>query len=372
VQRFLSLCFLLKKKTNHNNDGIRRASKCHHEKIQTHRCHYDSCPPCKLTCGLKMNCGHACQATCHSAVLTEIVENKDREGPWVKLNIKHEYVKQPCRDCQVLLKVTCLGKHETSDLPCYRAKPYPCGRECGRLLNCTHHTCKLECHELPANVTEKSNTQTDLCESCERSCEQTRPPGCEHECSIGNCHEGPCPDCTKLLKLRCHCKTNLVYVECCKWNRADAQRKVQMQSCQVPCTKTISCGHQCTLNCHAGECTQAAQCTEKQVLKCACKTLRKSVICNQLEQEKGLKVKMEKGEKRFVLDCSEKCGEKKRKEEANAKGERTHEPEKTESCNNKPNLFSNNQRNVFIVLSVLVLMISFCVFYFYPFLVEND
>ena len=270
-----------------------------------------------------MNCGHACQTACHSAVLTEIVENKDREGPWVKLNIKHEYVKQPCQDCQVLLKVTCLGKHETSDLPCYRAKPYSCGRACGRLLDCTHHTCKLECHELPANLASNSNnTQTDLCESCESACEQKRPPGCEHECSIGVCHKDPCPKCIKLIKLRCHCKTNLVYAECSKWNQADAKEKVHMQSCQVPCVKTISCGHQCTLNCHPGACSQAAQCTQKQVLKCACKTLRKSAVCNQLEQENGLKVKMEKGEKRFVLECNEKCAEKKRKEERSSEKKR--------------------------------------------------
>lgn len=38
---------------------------------------------------------------------------------------------------------------KTSDVPCYRAGPFSCGRKCGRELKCTHHTCQLDCHYIP-------------------------------------------------------------------------------------------------------------------------------------------------------------------------------------------------------------------------------
>ncbi len=38
-----------------------------------------------------------------------------------------------------------------SDFPCHEAKPFNCGRKCGRPLKCGHHLCDKECHEIPAN-----------------------------------------------------------------------------------------------------------------------------------------------------------------------------------------------------------------------------
>jgi NF-X1-type zinc finger protein NFXL1 len=77
------------------------------------------------------------------------------------------------------------------------------------------------------------------CEECTRECEQSRPNGCEHECSIGACHPGKCPDCIKLLKFKCHCNTNFVYVECGKWLSANKPEKEALKSCQVPCPKSV-------------------------------------------------------------------------------------------------------------------------------------
>lgn len=73
---------------------------------------------------------------------------KDRDGPWVPLNIKKIYKKIDCGDCMRPTPVRCLGNHETSDLPCHKANPYNCGRKCGKKLACTHHTCEIECHEV--------------------------------------------------------------------------------------------------------------------------------------------------------------------------------------------------------------------------------
>lgn len=121
-------------------------SKCQHSEIQTHKCHYNDCPSCNLKCDKTMECGHICPSKCHSAVLTEVVENKDREGPWVALKVKKVFKNLKCPDCLVPVPIKCLGIHETYNLPCYRAEPYNCGSKCGRLLECTHHRCQIECH----------------------------------------------------------------------------------------------------------------------------------------------------------------------------------------------------------------------------------
>ncbi len=113
-------------------------------------------------------------------------------------------------------------------MPCYRSQPYNCGRKCGRKLKCTNHKCELECHK-----------QEEECEECEKVCEQPRPKGCEHECSIGSCHIGKCPQCVKLLKLRCHCKSNFVYVECSKWITSNQNEQKIHQSCKVPCSQNV-------------------------------------------------------------------------------------------------------------------------------------
>ena len=109
-----------------------------------------------------------------------------------------------------------------------------------------------------------SNKSSTKCEECERECEQPRPKGCVHECSIGSCHIGPCKECKQLTKMKCHCKSNFVYVECkerkyCdsiylgpfgnslsflskkghKWNGATEKEQNQFKSCRVPCSNTV-------------------------------------------------------------------------------------------------------------------------------------
>lgn len=78
------------------------------------------------------------------------------------------------------------------------------------------------------------------CEECELPCELPRSEGCSHECSIGPCHPGRCPDCVQLTKVKCHCDTNFVYVECHSWNRAGKKEKELLKSCKVPCPRNVS------------------------------------------------------------------------------------------------------------------------------------
>lgn len=54
----------------------------------------------------------------------------------------------PCGECTEPVPVSCLGAHEITHVPCYRAKSYSCGRHCARNLPCGNHSCSMPCHQV--------------------------------------------------------------------------------------------------------------------------------------------------------------------------------------------------------------------------------
>ena len=71
----------------------------------------------------------------------------------------------------------------------------------------------------------------------------------------------------------------------------------------------LTCGHQCGYLCHKGSCANANECIVKINIKCACKTLKKSVLCNQIKLDNDLIVSMKSknGETKYLIRCNEKC-----------------------------------------------------------------
>lgn len=63
--------------------------------------------------------------------------------------------KLPHPPCEVKVEVTCIGGHETVDMPCHTSKSLSCGRFCGRRLQCGNHTCQLECHTVSDLTSQK-------------------------------------------------------------------------------------------------------------------------------------------------------------------------------------------------------------------------
>lgn len=118
---------------------------CHHSKRIPHRCHFGDCPPCQQVCRKQLKCTHSCPAVCHSAVMVK-VEGQKASMPWEETGGHLERKCLSCPDCQVLVPITCFGEHETSEWPCYIAKPASCHRPCGRTLSCGNHECQMECH----------------------------------------------------------------------------------------------------------------------------------------------------------------------------------------------------------------------------------
>jgi hypothetical protein len=244
----------------------------------------------------------------------------------------------------------CYGKHEVGKVPCFRALPYNCGRKCGNDLECSHHKCELECHD----------TKIKECLQCERPCQQPRHQDCNHECAKMICHPGECGACKQMYKNKCHCGRNYVYIECNKWIRGSTIERDELSSCKVPCSEIISCGHECNKLCHKGDCSKKEDCVEKVILKCKCKTLRKSLLCNQIKNESSdtieLKVDSSKKIKTTILKCNERCAQKRNKSQDNLK-------------NNENDHKHTNQNNInfnkIILISILVLITSFFIFYLY-------
>ncbi|KAL8290623.1 hypothetical protein RQP46_002881 [Phenoliferia psychrophenolica] len=94
-----------------------------------------------------------------------------------------------------------------------------------------------------------------------------RPPATPHSIS---CHPGPCPPCSIVLDLACHCTKHRISVRCSAIHGGPATQLARsaLLSCREPCDKLRGCGlHRCADECHEGPCQPCEEVREK---KCFC------------------------------------------------------------------------------------------------------
>ena len=113
--------------------------------------------------------------------------------------------------------------------------------------------------------------------------------------------------------------------------------------------------HQCELKCHEGKCLDETKCINKVNLKCVCKTLKKSFICNQIKSETSL-IEFSKKENKYHLICNEKCNEKKQRKEDNNLLSDTEQEEKTTAKSSSFVFF--NFKNL-LAIAILIIAIIF-------------
>lgn len=277
---------------------------CHHEKRLPHRCHYARCPPCKHICLNKYStCEHECTEYCHDRVFNQQAKEADmlRNNP-KKINNDIYFMPLPCPPCKAPIDKLCLGEHNTRSIPCSELKPYSCGEICGRLLACSNHVCQRECHIVRGSPPEGQAGKN--CVSCQELCMKPRPKGCIHDCPLA-CHPGDCQECSKHLKLECHCRSIQMYIKCCDYHSADKSTKESMLTCKSRCPKVLSCGHTCPKTCHSDNCASVDACLETKKIKCSCARRRKEFSCAEIREGNA------------KVECDERCQElmeKKRKE----------------------------------------------------------
>ncbi|XP_005090830.2 NF-X1-type zinc finger protein NFXL1 isoform X2 [Aplysia californica] len=291
-------------------------SECHHPARQKHRCHFGECPPCSFVCGQRLKgCEHSCPLKCHDAVKTRFEEKAEKGFPWETTKVRIEKVAKPCPPCQVPIPTQCLGRHETSDIPCHRVKPYSCGRVCGRKLACGNHVCQQDCHTVTgAPSVHEAGAE---CPPCDLGCEAKRPKGCNHAC-VKPCHSAPCPPCLIMVRMRCHCQTLVKHIECNKWLAASTQLQDTLKSCGQPCPKEMACGHPCGQVCHSGVCPNVDKCEKKVTLRCKCRRIKKEMVCRQ----KATAVKPV---------CDENCKSNKKNDDESTKKKEEEEKRKQEA-----------------------------------------
>eukprot|EP00058_Branchiostoma_floridae_P026212 XP_002611702.1 hypothetical protein BRAFLDRAFT_117080 [Branchiostoma floridae] len=246
-----------------------RSLNCRNHKCPT-KCHPGQCYPCNETVDISCHCG-----------FTVITVPCGR-----KRGAKPPKCMQPCRkppDCH---------HPQRAPHPCHANDCPPCRQRCCLPLPGCSHICPHPCHTA-VKVLQKPQAGPE-CEVCEEGCGRPRPEGCVHPC-LRPCHPGDCPPCEQMVRQPCHCKIIQLFIECSKWTAADDKTRQDLLSCQSPCPKLLSCGHQCTQVCHAGNCPGPENCNRKTNIRCPCRRKKKDVRCSALQ----------KGEAR--LECDDIC-----------------------------------------------------------------
>lgn len=253
---------------------------------------YDTPHTCGEQCGRKrsqQNCVHPCNILCHPG---------------------------PCPPCGIYIDGSCSCGSETTRVRCGQAKPFSCGRQCLRPLDCGKHACQSNCH-------------SDLCDPCEAvlvrncfcgktaeevPCASGAVAGTEYSCGdkcgklldCGNhqcdltCHPGSCPPCRLAPSLLTHCP-------CGQTPLADLLANQPRRSCTDPvpiCDKTcgnrLLCGpeddpHRCGSRCHLDPCPP---CPSTSFRRCRCGGSKREIACGELTPE-------------TVVLCEKRCNKKK-------------------------------------------------------------
>ncbi|KAF8307439.1 uncharacterized protein EI90DRAFT_3149114 [Cantharellus anzutake] len=129
----------------------------------------------------------------------------------------------PCPPCPHLITKLCAcGKTNVNNIRCSQEK-VPCGKVCGRLLDCGFHSCGRTCHEADCG------TCTRTCGKPRKSC-QPWQHGCTHPCHAPSaCLEDE--PCTARVVLRCECGRIQQPATCgsCTSNLASPQMQPRMR-----------------------------------------------------------------------------------------------------------------------------------------------
>lgn len=119
---------------------------------------------------------------------------------------------------------------QSRTFPCSQAKEFCCGQACQQILKCENHLCHRPCHSVTKSGIE--------CVQCEEMCSKQRPTGCQHSCPLA-CHPGDCPPCKQRLRMRCHCNSQVIYIDCYKFTGATDEEKERLKSCGKSCAKKV-------------------------------------------------------------------------------------------------------------------------------------
>ena len=211
---------------------------------------FDMFGGCKLICGDRLDCGHACDRPCHASDLYH------QKSQCSKLCFKccpneHQCQKtchypRRCRDCrEVMWKTVPQCEHEQL-IPCsVDPATFSCTLKCEKILQCEHH-CGNTCGELCTTQCKVKCIKLLPCKH-EKSMPCFRDPMLETKCN-SNCDKVLECDhpCTKRCREKCQCNTEVVIqLPCEHWRKVLCDEKDYPCQCFERCRRTLDCGHDC-------------------------------------------------------------------------------------------------------------------------------
>ena len=212
---------------------------------------------CKMPCGERLICGHACETPCH------VSDHFHKKGQCSKFCVKkcssndHQcqyrcHYSRNCPPCRLpVLKTVPQCGHE-QPVPCsVNPEMFSCQVKCGKPLTCGHNCqeacgklCTKECNVACAKTLPCGHVKTMPCfndpldyKQCNGKC--TKVLECGHPCS-------------RTCKQRCECNTKVeVELPCGHRTRVLCPEKDRPpQKCKSIVSKFLPCGHQRSVPCH--------------------------------------------------------------------------------------------------------------------------
>lgn len=220
---------------------------------------------CANSCLKKRFCIHPCTMQCHP-------------GPCPTCPL-FTPVKCHCEKKTVMVRCAQLVKSSHSD-----SYSISCKQKCGKLLDCTNHSCQSICHDGPcipcsAVVSRKcccgkQEKEVDCKQSnsileCGMKCEKVLDcfnHNCERDCHAGECD--PCP--LSISNTKCPCGKSLI-------NEGRTSCLDAFKCCNEICGKRMNCGHLCKERCHLGKCL--SKCLENISNACQCGKTNQQDVC---------------------------------------------------------------------------------------------
>ena len=231
---------------------------------------FDILGGCKMTCGHRLDCGHACDKPCHA--LDVYHDPKHEEGQCIKLCFKccpneHQcqetcHYPRPCDDCREVMWRTVPQCGHEQPVPCsVDPAKFSCTLKCQKVLKCGHN-CSNTCGE---SCTTQCKVKCIKRLSCkhEKRMACFRDPMLETNCNC-NCEKilACGHPCAKKCKEQCQCNTEIVVQLPCEHTRQVlCHKKDSPFQCLERCRRSLDCGHGCPGICHE-DCGQK-QCKEE-------------------------------------------------------------------------------------------------------------
>lgn len=226
----------------------------------------DPIPSCYGVCDKVLPCGHKCKAVCHNG---------------------------SCPPCKATQSITCRCTRTIQDVKCQDlTKQVLCNKLCTTKKSCKRHKCNQQCC---SGLDDPYSDEHRCLETCGKIL------NCSIHTCLGHCHIGNCEPCKVITRVRIFCPCGRSY----KDPPIRCGTKDMEIGCVFKCGKGLPCGHNCLSTCHSGECPSCSQLTEKP---CKCGKMFLPIGCGILTVSCG-KICGK------VLSCEHICVEKCHNEE---------------------------------------------------------